>query len=154
MVNRNDNNFSRGDVERKNGMNDYLARIRAFPATVRKGILALIAAWLWFLFSLYIYFNFTGELLWRLALTGVLICYFVMAVKNWARILSVLFSSMIGLYFIFAAVNFFLGGQTGLGIVAATIFTLFLISSIYLLLPESAQFFRASLPEQSLGKKM
>lgn len=83
---------------------------------------------------------------------GIGICYFVAAIKRWARMLCLFFNiGIIALYGLYC-LAFFQSSQYNSMLLTGLIVILFLIATYFLLKKETAQFFAAADPEVSQQK--
>lgn len=119
------------------------------PAAVRYGILFLICGWL----SHYVFYftHFAAEMPSRTTYlqigVGVGICYFVVTLKRWARMLCLFFNiGIIALYGLYCLL-FFQSNKYGLMLLTGLTATLFLLSTYFLLKKETAQFYTAANPD-------
>jgi hypothetical protein len=120
--------------------------IRTYPKTVRIAFYSLVVGWAVFLWSVYHYF--APEYLGRFAIAGVLVIFFMLRLKNWARMLCLCTNAMVILYFSFFGL-LFATKQTPDIIAAffsALCVLLFLISSFFLLVKPTREFYKLANP--------
>ena len=134
------------------GKEPHQVKIR--PAAVKYGIIFLISGWLCH-YAFY-FMHFAGEMPAKTTYlqlgVGIGICYFVTAIKRWARMLCLFFNiGIIALYGLYC-LAFFQSGQYNLMLLTGLIVVLFLISTYFLLQKETAQFFAAADPDGSQQK--
>jgi hypothetical protein len=118
---------------------------KAFPNSVRNGLLFLVIGWIWHYFSLYRYF-FNGNIPFNQIVIGVSICYFVFRIKNWARVLCLVSNSLIILMYLSVTYSFFVMGKPHLGVVSGLNVILFSIATYFLAIGESSGFFKERSP--------
>ena len=124
---------------------DLLA-LKTYPRTVQIALYTLIAAWVVFLWSVYQYYG--QEFFNRFAIGGVLIVFFVLRIKNWARLLSLCANLMALIYCSLFGV-IFLGAtppQLAAGFFSALSALLFLTSAVFLMVKPTREFFKQADP--------
>jgi hypothetical protein len=114
---------------------------KAFPASVKQGIYFMLAGWLWFYFAMYTILM-KGNVSPRY-LIGIAVCFVVLRINNVGRVLCVLAQIMVSLQVMIPTAGFFMNGRADLGLISGLIVVLFGISCYYLLVPETAAFFKA-----------
>jgi hypothetical protein len=127
-----------------------LFAIQTYPTNVRISLYSLLMAWAILLWSVHQYYG--QEFFSRFAIGGLLIVYFMLRLKNWARMLclcanamTILYCSLFGLIFTMGEVKnplavFF----------SALCVLLFLINSYFLLTKATREFYKlAGAPEDS-----
>lgn len=118
------------------------ADIKKIPMSVKNGIGLLFGGWVWFLYSVYFYYD---KAFWiRFLIGGTVVFFCVLQFKRWARILVLLSNAITILYCTFFALAFHLSG-TSPNVVAVSIINvlLFSCSSYFLFIKTSADFFRS-----------
>jgi hypothetical protein len=119
-----------------------IEKIKAIPFNVKNGLGLLIVGWVWFLYSIYSYYDKNS--LTRFFLAGVVLLVCVLQFKKWARILALFCNGMTILYCSAFTVLFHLSGSNSDAVVASAInVLLFAFSSYFFLQKTSADFFRA-----------
>ena len=123
-------------------------QVKLRPAAVKYGILFLICGWLCH-YAFY-FTHFAEEMPLRTTYlqlgVGIGICYFVAAIKKWARMLCLFFNmGIIALYGLYC-LAFFQSNKYNLMMLTGLIAVLFLISTYFLLKKETAQFYAAADP--------
>jgi hypothetical protein len=126
------------------------------PTPVQRAIGFLLAAWLsLFAFIYHIQISFPGTInihnIYRVVIVGVLICYFVIRIKPWARILCIFFNIGIlgiNLLFLFARISSLGLTSSALTFHALVNCILFAAAGYYLWVKETADFFRARAPQK------
>lgn len=120
----------------------------AIPTSVKSGLILLLLGWIWFLFSVYHYYD---KSFWeRFLIGGVVIVFCVFQFKKWAHALALLCNAMTILYCGFFALVFHLSGENPqIVIVSAINVLLFGFSSYFLLQKNAINFFRSNAPSKS-----
>ena len=77
---------------------EFLKNLTKFPKITRYGIVFLFAGWIWFFLTLYILLD---EIPGRILIAGIGITILVFKGYDWARILCILFNSLIVIYVLF-----------------------------------------------------
>jgi len=129
-------------------MRKELRQITPRPAAVKYGLIFLICGWLAHYAFYFMYF--AGEMPARTTYlqlgVGIGICYFVAALKRWARMMCLFFNiGIIALYGLYC-LAFFQSNKSNLMIMTGLIAILFSISTYFLLKKETAQFYTAADP--------
>ena len=121
-------------------MNQIIAYFDPFPNSAKNGIISLVAAWMFFLISLYSYY-LPGELPFRIMIIAIGMCYIVVKVYNWGRILCLVSNLMLIVWCVIFAMAFFNRNQAAF---AASILNvaLFSAATYFLWIKESAEFFK------------
>jgi hypothetical protein len=121
---------------------EYLPQhLQQFPPSARKAVLLLFAGWLILLVSLYTYF-LPGYDLIRFVIIGVLMCFFTYQAYPWARVLCLVGDAMVIVYFSLIATQLFRVGRLTGALIASVIVIVFAASGWFLLVRESANFFK------------
>jgi urea transporter len=127
-----------------------LFAIQTYPTAVRIAFYSLFTAWVTFLWSVYQYYG--QEFFGRFAIGGVLIVFFMLRLKNWARMLCLCANAMTILYCSLFGLVFTLGetGNPAAVFFSALCVFIFLINSYFLLTKPTREFFKlAGAPEGS-----
>jgi hypothetical protein len=115
--------------------------LASIPGSVRNGIIFLVAGWISLLAALYQFE--IQEYFTRFLIAGVLVCFFMIRLKSWARMLCLLSNAMAVIYFgMFSAIFFYSGSQpltAGISLLTALLFGL---SSYFLLRKPTRIFFK------------
>jgi hypothetical protein len=126
-----------------------LFSIQTYPRTVQFAIYSLVAAWGVFLWSVYQYFG--PEFFNRFAIGGILIVFFVLRLKNWARLLclcanlmAVLYCALFGMLFLSEKAR-----NPAAAFFSALCVLLFLVSSYFLLVKPTREFYKKATPPGS-----
>ncbi|MDJ0780643.1 MAG: hypothetical protein QNJ22_01665 [Desulfosarcinaceae bacterium] len=119
-----------------------LFSIQSYPKTVRFAIYSLLGAWATFLWSVHQYY--APEFLMRFAIAGALVIFFLLRIKNWARMLclcanalAIFNCSLYGLYFATKATPNIVAA-----FFSALTTILFLGSSYFLLVKSTRDFYK------------
>ena len=131
-------------------MNVFLAHFQSFPSSAKNGIILLIAAWGWLLFSIYWYL-LPGEIPDRVLVGGIMACTLIFKARNWARVLCILGNVLAILVHIQFAIHFLTIGISIQGIVCVITIALFTVSTVFLALPQTAEFYKKHTPDPSLA---
>lgn len=118
-----------------------LSQWRTMPATVATGIGIWALSWL--LFLVYIYtltrdFNWVSKLVVALAVLSV----FLLRGSNWARIIALMSNGMSVLFLLFLAFTLFKSNNAGGVFLVGGNLVAFCLSTYYLMVPGSVDFFR------------
>jgi hypothetical protein len=115
-----------------------------YPRNVQKAISCLTLGWI---AHFIVYFGFLpGGALARsdylMLVVGFVACYFVAGINNWARLLSlfgniIIFLNYLPLVLVFNKAGF------GLQVLTTAVIVLFALATYYLLLKDTAEFFRS-----------
>ncbi len=119
---------------------DNIRQFPTFPKSVKNGIIFLFAGWTWF-FLLYTYF-FKASIPPRQVISGILACYCILLLKNWARVLCILCNVFIILQLFVVVMAFYNVGNTYYSFITDICIILFGLSSYFLIVKESASFFK------------
>lgn len=122
----------------------------AFPDTAKKGIVFLLLGWICHFYFIYSFFSaadtgFETQMLLQQSAIALLVCFFTIRVRNWARVLCVVSNLLIiTLYILFFTLFF----QTKIvfSTNAAINVILFSISTVFLLLRETSDFYKLHSP--------
>ena len=119
-------------------MREFMAEFKAFPPSVKHGFLFLVGGWFCNYFFFYSFFSIQPDempmnLLLQQAMLGFLCFYFLLKVKNWARVVCIVGNIVIVVIYLF--------------LLAAVTAALFSASTYYLLQKEAAAYFKARNPQ-------
>lgn len=116
------------------------------PHSVKTGLGLLFSGWITFLVALYVYLGSYDFMKFFIAL-GIL-SYFIIRIRNWARVLGLLFNVIGIFYCISFSLAFFLRAANLLGSFIFLIIVLLMGASTYFLMrKESAVFFKTHIPK-------
>jgi sensor histidine kinase YesM len=123
-------------------LTDYFD-FKAFPASVKKAFVFLIAGWAWYFFSQYYYLN-PGEIQPRQVISCLVICTLTARALNWARVLCILCNILIVVIYLFIMVSDLLSPGIRPVLIAASLIniTLFSLATYFFLLKASSTFFK------------
>jgi hypothetical protein len=127
-----------------------------FPSSAKNGILFLVLGWLWHFLLLYMLLG-TGLKIdtqdWlRLSVIAILVCFFTLRVRNWARILGIVANLLIISLYLLATAHFFNINKTNFSIFAAINVILFSLSTFFLFKKETSDYFKLHSPRWSEKK--
>jgi hypothetical protein len=115
-----------------------------YPQSVKRGIIFFVAGWLTTFLFLYRSFVVTGSDtsdLWRIVVMGVVACFFVVRIRNWARKLCLFLNVCIMAYYLLWSYSLYQKGYIE-GVVTLLLSgTLFALSTYFLIKKETAQFY-------------
>lgn len=121
-----------------------LMNLPAFPKTAKNGILFMYAGWVCF-FVLFL-FVLKVPVEPRPAISGILACYCIMMLRNWARVLCILCNVFIILQLLIPAMTQLSTGLVVHGSVTTLCVVCFGASSYFLLQKETKAFFASMSP--------
>ncbi len=125
-----------------------------FPSSVKTSIVFLLLSWIshfFFLYRLWLLGNKMGQsvidskLLLQMAAIAILICFFSIRLRNWARVLGIV-SNFLAISIYIFLVALFYGQQTGLAIIGTINLIFFSVCTYYLFKKETADFFKMHSP--------
>lgn len=123
-------------------MRERRISFKELPVSLRSGLSLVIFAWIFFLVS---HSAYTGQVSLVHITMGMLICFAVLSLKNWGRILTVVYDTFMAVM-IGVELNYLV--QTGVFtslmpfIIKGGSILLFVISSACFLTPEARDFYR------------
>jgi len=119
-------------------------KFKEYPATVKIGVLFLVAGWglHYFYFLKFLLSAFPVKTLYLQLGIGVSICYFVASINKWARLLCIFFNFAIIVLYLLIFFQYFSDNKTDLAFVTALVVVLFTISTYFLTRKESSQYFK------------
>ena len=119
-----------------------LFAFQAYPASVRIALYTLMLAWVTFLWSVHQYYG--PEFLSRFAIGGILIVFFMLRLRNWARMLCLCANAMAIIYCSLFGYVFTLGDARNPVAVffSALCVLLFAVNSYFLLVKPTREFFK------------
>lgn len=110
-----------------------------WPKSARNGVILLAISWAWLVFSIYKIYDPASA--GKFLIAGVGLCYLVLCIKNWARMLALFCNLMALIYCFFFAVVF--AGHDAIGLAASLVnVALFAASSYFLLAKPTARWFK------------
>jgi hypothetical protein len=132
-------------------MRELLAEFKAFPPTVKNGFLYLVGGWLCNYFFFYSFFSTQADeipmrLLLQQAMLGFLCFYFLLKVKNWARVLCLVGNIVLVVVYLFVMALLF-GAKPYFSLLAAATAALFSVSTYFLFQKEAAAYFKSRNPQ-------
>jgi len=118
------------------------------PKNARYGIICLFLSWIGHFFLFYLIFKdgLPREMFLRQLAICVMICYFVVRLKNWARILCVYGSIVIMMYYLYWFSVLLTIGKLDLFVLSLIVCALFGLTVYYLSRPDSITFFKVQSP--------
>jgi hypothetical protein len=120
-----------------------LPELDQMPRPVQRAVLLTFAGWGCFLLATYLFYD--PNALFKFAIAGGIVCYYLYQSKRWARVIAMLASVFIVLYGGFFTV-LFAGRNTVAMVLSAANVALFAAAFIYLLLPETNRYFKQAAP--------
>jgi hypothetical protein len=127
-----------------------------FPSSAKNGILFLILGWIWHFLLLYMLLgtglNIDTEDWLRLSVIAILVCFFTLRVRNWARVLGIVANLLVISLYLLASAHFFNINKLNFSIFAAINVILYSLSTFFLFKKETSDFFKLHSPQWS-GKK-
>jgi hypothetical protein len=125
---------------------------KSFPKTLRNGILFLILGWVWHFFYLSQIFNINdnSRMYLQMLAIAIIMIFYVLRVKSWARTLNIVFTPAIVLiYLLILAANISRDSQsTSMYFFALLVIIFFSLSVYFLLTKETSAFFKAHNPKR------
>lgn len=124
-----------------------------FPNSAKNGVLFLLLGWTTHFIFLYVVFGegLESDIWLQQSIIAILVCFFTIRVRNWARVLAVVANLLIILVYLFAIAYLYSIYLINFSIFALVNVILFSISSYFLLKRETADFFKIHSPR--LGEK-
>jgi hypothetical protein len=121
-----------------------------FPSSAKNGILFLLLGWIWHFLLLYMLWG-TGLKIetqdWlRLSAIALLVCFFTIRVRNWARVLGIVANLLIISLYLLSAAYFYNLDKINFSVFAAINVILFAISTFFLFKRETSDFFKLHSP--------
>lgn len=119
-----------------------LFAIQTYPASVRIALYSLMLAWAAFLWSVHQYYG--PEFFNRFAIGGILIVFFMLRLRNWARMLCLCANAMAILYCGLFGYVFTIGDTRNPAAVffSALCVLLFVVNSYFVLAKPTREFFK------------
>lgn len=114
------------------------------PQSAKRAVVFMLAGWVWLILSVYWVFDPSSVL--KFLVSGVIVCWFVLSLKNWARMLGLFCASVVILYCGVFGALFFLAGEIQSALIAFINVLLFGLSGYFLLTKTTAAFFKAQNP--------
>jgi hypothetical protein len=133
------------------GMRELAAEFKAFPPSVKNGFLFLLGGWCCNYLFFYFFFSTQADeipmnLLLQQGMLGFLCFYFLLKVKNWARVLCLVGNIVIVVVYLFVTALLF-GAKPYFSLLAGVIVALFSASTYFLFQKEAAAYFKARNPK-------
>lgn len=126
-------------------MTNLLNKIKSSPHSVQLCIIFLISSWAWFFMTYHSVLQSNPPI--KQIICGLVICIFVLSFKNWARLLAIFFNAaLIMLNLLLTFIWFAKGGQ-GQGIISGITVGFFSISTYYLVVRETREFYKQMSPK-------
>ena len=137
-------------------MNQMPVTFQQFPRSVKHGIIFFVAGWLTTFLFLYRSFVVTGSDtsdLWRIVVMGIVACFFVVRIRNWARKLCLFLNVCILAYYLLWSYSLYQKGymEGVFTLLVSTVF--FALSTFYLIKKETARFYRLHDPRNAPAHK-
>ena len=120
-------------------MFEELSEFKAFPRSVRYGIISLALGWIWNYASLYLFLS--GDVPWQMIVLGVTICFFVFRIKKWARVICLMGNAFIVLQYLFTSWGFYQQGLMLNMTISLANILIFGAASYFLAIKETTRFF-------------
>jgi hypothetical protein len=123
-----------------------------FPSSAKNGILFLLLGWIWQFFFLYMLFykvagtGLETQLWLRLSIIALLVCFFTIRVRNWARVLCIVANLLIISLYLVVTAHFYTQDRINFSIFAAINVILFAISTFFLFKKDTSDFFKLHSP--------
>ncbi len=121
-----------------------------FPKSAKNGILFLLLGWVWHFLLLYMLMgsglNIESQDWLRLSVIALLVCFFTIRVRNWARVLCILANALIISLYVLATIHFYNIGKTNFAFFSVINVVLYSFSSYFLFIRETSDFFKLHSP--------
>ena len=131
-------------------MFDKIKEFKDFPESVKIGLLFLFISWGWCFLTLYLYmYHPPDEIPYRQVISGVAICISVLTIKNWARMLCILSNAMIIIQLSPLFFTYVMNDNIVQGLVIGLDLILFSLTTYYMFVKTTADFFKANTPKWS-----
>jgi hypothetical protein len=121
-----------------------ISKLKDMPRTAQRAVGFMLGGWVWLIISVYWVFDPSSVL--KFLISGAIICWFLLSLRNWARMLGLFCACTVILYCGVFGTLFFLAGQIQSAVIALINVILFGVSGYYLLAKSTAAFFKAHNP--------
>ncbi len=121
-----------------------LSKLRAMPPSAKRAVALMLIGWVWLIVSVYWVFDPSSGL--KFLISGAIVSWFMLSLKNWARMLGLFCASVVILYCGVFGALFFMAGDIQSALIALINVILFGVSGYYLLKKTTAAFFKAQNP--------
>ncbi len=118
---------------------DFITDFKKYPKSVHTALIFLYIGWAWFLMLLYMLVN---EINMRMFIIALSMCILVIRRFNWARVLCLLCNALMIIYCSLFIIDFWQKGLEKNALLMAINVILFICSSYYLFIKETAEFFK------------
>lgn len=127
-----------------------------FPSSAKKGIVFLLLGWAGHFLFIYTFFEAFevefGQQLWlQQFIIALVVCFFTIRVRNWARVLCIVCNFMIIALYLFVTALFFTS-RIGFAMHAAANAILFSLSTFFLFMRDTSDFFKLHSPRWGKDK--
>jgi peptidoglycan/LPS O-acetylase OafA/YrhL len=132
-------------------MREFVAEFKAFPPSVKNGFLFLVGGWFCNYLFFYSFFStqtdeIPTKLLLQQAMLGFLCFYFLLKVRNWARVICLVGNIVIVVVYFFVMALLF-GAKPYFSLLAGVTAALFSASTYFLFQKEASAYFKARNPQ-------
>lgn len=125
-------------------------RFSELPKSAKNGILFLVLAWLghFYVISRIFQSEFSDQEFYQQLAIAVMSCYFVLRLKNWGRVLSIVGNCAIMIMYLAFLIAFFISGEFNWLVLSGLNIGLFGLSTFYLTRSEASVFFKLHSPKK------
>ena len=134
-------------------MQEFIKKFKSYPASVKNAVIYEVIAWIWWF--IYCYAIFTkGQVPVKHVFSGIAICYFIISLKPWGRILAMTCNLLFIMVLLQVGITLLMQGSINPTFVFITTdIVLLAISTYYLFKKETADFFKAMNPKPEPPKE-
>jgi hypothetical protein len=124
-----------------------LSKLRAMPQNAKRAVAFMLVGWVWLIISVYWVFDPSSVV--KFLISGAIVCWFMLSLKNWARMLGLFCACTVILYCGVFGALFFLAGEMKAALIAVVNVILFGVSGYYLLTKSTTAFFKSQNPSEN-----
>lgn len=124
-------------------MINFTIKFGRYPASVKNGIIFLVAAWSfhYLYYFKYLFGQSTEKQNYFMIAIGLLICFFVSAINKWARAMCIFFNVAITAMYLYLVWVYTISGNGDLIMLTGLITVLFIASTYFLAKKETSRYF-------------
>jgi len=134
-------------------MQEFIEKFKSYPASVKNAFIYQVIAWIWWFIYCYTIYS-KGKVPVAHVFSGIAICYFIISLKPWGRILAITCNLLFIIVLLQVSYTLYMYGSINTTFVFVTTdIVLFAISAYYLFKKETAVFFKAMNPKPEPPKE-